>query len=141
MLSGEGCLGGGADAGDVLLNALEQIEGGARTGTMALGFQAHAHDAVKHEGEEADHGVSADTVGKPVMHRRDLDLDIGFEDAEATLDVCEALVARDCVSGGEVRGVGDQRQLSIEKFCLCNGVFIDAPAEAISVEIGLEEAG
>lgn len=88
-MSGEGCLGRGADAGDVLLNALEQIEGGARPGTTALGLQAHAHDAVEHESQEADHGVSADTVGEPVMHRRDLD--VGFEHAEARLDVCRPL--------------------------------------------------
>ena len=46
LLSGEGCLGGRADAGDVLLNAFEQIECGARACGVTLGLQAHAHDAI-----------------------------------------------------------------------------------------------
>jgi hypothetical protein len=40
LLSGEGCLDGRADARDVLLNALEQIEGSAQAGAIALGLQA-----------------------------------------------------------------------------------------------------
>jgi hypothetical protein len=50
---------------------------------------AHAHDAVEDEGEEADQGVGADAVGQAVVDRRDLD--VGFQDAEAALDVGQAL--------------------------------------------------
>ena len=69
------------------------------------------------------------------------DLDIGFEHAKAALDIGQALVARDSFSGSEVRRVGDQCELAIEEFCLCDGVFVDRPAEPIRVEIGLEKTG
>ena len=123
----------------VAMDLGEQIEGCARACTMALGLQAHAHDTVEDEGQEADHGVRADTLGQPMMHRRDLD--VGFQDAEATLDVCKALVARDGVGGREVRGVGDQRQLPVEELGLGYGVVIDRPAEPIRIQIDLEEPG
>jgi len=89
------------------LNAFQKIEGGARAGAVAFRLQAHAHHAVEDEGQEADHGVGTDAIRQAVMDRRDLD--VGFQHAEATLDVRETLVARDGVGGGEVRGVGDQR--------------------------------
>jgi hypothetical protein len=53
--------------------------------------------------------VRADTVGQAVMNRRDLD--VGLQDAEAALDIREALVAGDGVSGREVRGVSYARKL------------------------------
>ena len=67
LLSGEGCLGGGAGAGDVLLNTLEQIEGGARARAVAFRLQPHAHNAVKNESEEADHRMSADAIRQAVV--------------------------------------------------------------------------
>ncbi len=78
-----------ADMGGVLLDAREEVEGGARARGVPLCFQPHAHDAVEHEGEEADQGMGTDTVGQPVMDGRDLD--IGFQDAEAALDSARAL--------------------------------------------------
>jgi hypothetical protein len=93
LLSGESCLGGRANARHMLLNALKQIEGGARTCAMALCLQPYAHDAVEDEGQEADHGVSADTVREPVMNRRDLD--VGFQDEDETALAVLAPVAGD----------------------------------------------
>ena len=80
LLTREGCLGCRADTGDVLLNALEQIEGSARACVMTPGFQPHAHDAVEDESREADHGVGADAIRQAVVDRRDLD--VGFQHAE-----------------------------------------------------------
>ena len=45
--------------------------------------------------------MSTDAIGQAVVNRRDLD--VGFQNAEAALDVCEALVACDGLDGGEVR--------------------------------------
>ena len=73
-----------ANMGGVLLYAREQVKGGARACAVSLGLQAHAHDAVEDEREETDHGVRADAIGQPVMHRRDLD--IRFQYAKAALD-------------------------------------------------------
>jgi hypothetical protein len=75
--------------------------------------------------------VSADAIGQPVMHRRDLD--IRFQNAKATFDVRETLVACDRVSRAEVRGVGDQRQLAVEEFRISNGL----PSSTKSAEIRL----
>ena len=120
-----------ANMGGVFLDPREQVERGAGASVMALGVQAHAHDAVEDEGQEADHGVRADAVGQPVVDRGDLD--VGFQDAEAALDVRQALVTRDGFSGGEVRGVGDQRELAVEELGLGNGVVIDRPAEPLRI--------
>lgn len=85
LLSGGGCFGGGADAGHVLVNAFQKIESGTRAYSVTLGFQTHAHDAVKDEGQKADHGMGADAVGQPVVNRRNLD--VGFEHATASAAV------------------------------------------------------
>ncbi len=119
------------------LNALEQIEGGARARAVAFRLQPHAHDAVKNESEEADHGVGADAIRQAVVDRGDLD--VGFQHAKAALDVREALVARDGVGGREVWGVGDQREFAVEEFGLGNSLFVDVPAEPVRIEIGLYE--
>jgi hypothetical protein len=58
----------------VLLNALEQIEGGARACAVPLGLQTHPHDTVEHQGEKADQCMGADAIGEPVVNRRDLDV-------------------------------------------------------------------
>lgn len=72
------------DVSGMFLDAPEQIEGGARTCAVAVGLQAHSHDAVENERQEADHGMGANAIGKPVMDGRDLD--VGLQNAEATLD-------------------------------------------------------
>ena len=82
-------------------------------------------------------GAGADAVWEAVVDGRDLD--VGFQHAEAAFDVGEALVARDSVGGGEVGGVGDQRQLSVEELCLGNGGLVQTVAEALGGVIGLEE--
>lgn len=139
LLTCEGGLGSWADTGDVLLNAPEQIEGGARARAVAVRFQPHAHDAVEDERQEADHRVGTDAIRQAVMNRRDLD--VGFQDAEAALDVCEAFVSGDSLGRAQIGGVGDQRELAVEEFGLGNGVFVDRPAEPIRIQIGFEEAG
>lgn len=67
--------------------------------------------------------MSAVTVGDPVMRRRNLK--VGIQDAEAELDVRQALVARDGFSGGEVRGFEDQRKLAIEELGLGDGIAVE----------------
>lgn len=62
--SGEGS---GADMGGVFLDADQQIQRGARAREMALGFQAHAHDAIAHKGEETDQGVGPDAIGQAMV--------------------------------------------------------------------------
>ena len=74
-----------ANFGRMALDAFKQIECGARACAVTLGLQAHAHDAIEDEREETDHGVSADAIGQPVMHRRDLD--IRFQNAKAAFDI------------------------------------------------------
>ena len=50
----------------------EHVESGAWACAVALGLQAHAHDAVEDEGQEADQRVGADTIGQAVVNRGDL---------------------------------------------------------------------
>ena len=73
-----------AGVGGVFLDARQQRERATRACAMALCLQSHAHDAVQDERQEADHRVGADAIGQPMVNRGDLD--VGFEDAEATLD-------------------------------------------------------
>ena len=89
-----------ADRCFVSLDAGEQFERGAGAGAVALCLQAHAHDAVEHQGEEADQRMGADALWQAVVDRGDLD--VGFEDTEAALDVGQRLVARDGLSRGDV---------------------------------------
>ena len=84
-----------ADLGLVPLDAREQVERGAGAGAVTLGLQPHAHDAVEDQRQKADERVRANAVGQPVVDWRDLD--VGFEDAEAALDISEVFVARDGV--------------------------------------------
>ena len=63
-----------------------------------------------------------------------------FRDAEAALDIGQALVAGDGLCGRQVWGVGQQRELSVEEFRPGDGLFIDAVAEPVCLQIGLEEA-
>ena len=65
----------------VPLDPSQKFECGARAGTVALGFQAHPHDAVEHQGQEADQRVGPDPVRQAMVDGGDLD--VGFEDAEA----------------------------------------------------------
>ena len=85
LLTCEGGLGSRAGTGDMLLNAFQKIERGARARTVAVRFQPRAHDAVEGKGQEADQGVGADAIRQTVVNRRDLD--VGFQDTEAALDV------------------------------------------------------
>lgn len=80
-------LGALANARCIALNAFQQIEGVARACAVAVRLQAHAHvhDAVEHEGQKADHRVGTDAIRQTVVNRRDLD--VGFQDTEAALDV------------------------------------------------------
>ena len=48
--------------GGMFLNAGEQIKRGARTDTVVLGFEPHAHDPVERESQEADRRMGADAV-------------------------------------------------------------------------------
>ncbi len=82
------------DPGVMAMDAGEKIEGGSGAFGMTPGFQAHAHDAIKDQGQEADQSVGADTVGQAVVDGRDLD--VGFQHPEPALDVGEALVSCDC---------------------------------------------
>lgn len=61
------------------MNAREKIKRCARAGAVPLGFQAHAPNAVEHEGEKADERVGPDAIGKAMINR--CDLDVGFQGA------------------------------------------------------------
>ena len=76
--------GAGTDMGGVFLDAGQKVERGSGACGMALCFQAHAHDAVEDEDQEADHGVRADAVGEPVMNRRG----IAFGTEDVTMGPC-----------------------------------------------------
>ena len=125
--------------GGVFLNAGEQIKRGARARGVSLCLQAHAHDAVEHEGEEADQGVGADAIRQTVMDRRYLD--IGFKDSESTFDIRERLVPGDGLGGGEVGRVGQEGKFAVEEFRGGNSIIIERPGEPVSGVIGFEEAG
>ena len=92
-----------AGVGRVSLDTCEQRQCSTRASAVTLGLQPHAHDSVEDECQEADHGVGADAVGQTVVNR--CDLDVRFQDAEAALDVCQSLVARDGIGGCEVRSI------------------------------------
>ncbi len=85
---GEGFIANGGEA----LHFGEDFEGGPWACAVALGLQAHAHAAVEGEGQEADQRMRPDSVRQAMMDRRDLD--VGFQDAAAALDVGEALLER-----------------------------------------------
>lgn len=111
--------------------------GGAWAGSVALGLQAHAHHAVEDQCKEADQRVGADAIRQAMMDR--CDLDVGFQDAEPALDVGEALVAGNGLGGREIGCIGQERELAIEELCLGDGVFVDAVAEPVCLQIGPEE--
>ena len=93
-----------ADMGGMFLNPGEQIERGARTGTVALGFEPHAHDPLEHESQEADQRMGADALRQSMMDGGDLD--VRFQDSEAALNVRERPVAVDRLGRGEIGNVG-----------------------------------
>ena len=93
LLSCQACRGCRSNSGDVLVECCEKIQRAPRARGIAFRFQPQAHDAPEHEGKEADQGMGADAVGQPMMDGRDLD--VGFQDAKAALDVGERLVAGD----------------------------------------------
>lgn len=50
---------------------LRRILGAVRA---AVGLEPHVHDAIEHQGEEANQPVCADAPGQPVRHLRDADV-------------------------------------------------------------------
>ena len=72
------------------------------------------------------------------VNRRDLD--VGFQDAEAALNVGKALVAGDGLCRGEIRCIGQEGQLAVKEFRRGNGVFIERPGEPVGGVIGFDEA-
>ncbi len=127
------------DTGLMPVDAGEEIERSSGAGGVSLGLQAHAHDPIEHEGEEADESMGADAVWQAMMNRRDLD--VGFQNAEAALNVGEAFVAGDGLRRREVGRIGQQRQLAVEELSSGDGILVHRPAEAIGGVIGLDEAG
>ena len=67
---------------------------------VAVCFEAHAHDAVEHEGEEADECVCADAIREPMEYRGDFE--VALEHTKAALDVGEIFVPADDLLGAEV---------------------------------------
>jgi hypothetical protein len=65
------------DAGLVPVDSRQQVEGGTGGGGVSLDLQAHAHDAVEDQCQEADQCVGADPVGQAVVDRGDLA--VGFQ--------------------------------------------------------------
>jgi len=123
--------------GGMFLDARQQVERGSGAGGVLLCLQAHAHDAVEHEGEEADQGMGPDAIRQAVMDRRDLD--VGFQDAEAALDIGKALVAGNSLGGREVESIGQERQLAVEEFSLSYaGIWVMAWFEGRGIVAGVE---
>jgi hypothetical protein len=54
----------------VFLDARQDVEGDLGARGVPVGFQAHAHDAVKGEGKKADQGMGANAIRQPVMDRK-----------------------------------------------------------------------
>lgn len=73
------------------------------------------------------------------MDRRDLD--VGLEDAEATFDVGEGLVARNDLGRRDISRVCQHRQLAVEEFGLPDRRLVNGVAEPVGVQVGLDEAG
>ena len=88
----------------VFLDARQDVERDLRACAMPFGFQAHAYYAMENEGEETDQGMRADPVWQTVVNWRNLD--IGFQDAKAPLDIGQCLVAHDCIGWRYLRDIG-----------------------------------
>ncbi|MFN7596885.1 MAG: hypothetical protein ACK5PT_09095 [Cereibacter sp.] len=56
--------------------------------------------------------MGTDAIRQAMEKRRDHD--VGLENAETARDTVEAFVARNGLSGTDVRGIGDQRERSLE---------------------------
>ena len=52
-----------AELDAVLLQAPQNLQRGLGAVRGAVGFEAHAHDAVEHQGEEADQRVGTNAIG------------------------------------------------------------------------------
>lgn len=63
--------------------------------------------------------MGTNAIRQAVVNRRDFD--IGLENADAALDIGELLVARDDLSGTDVRGVGDQCERAVEELRFGHG--------------------
>lgn len=131
---------GDRPVGDLCIVALElgeKFQGGFGACGVTLGLQAHAHDPVKGEGEEADERVRPDAVRQAVVDLRDLD--VGFEDAEPALNIGKTLVARDSLCRADVSGIGNQGERAVEELGTGHSLFLHRPREAIGSQVGLEE--
>gem|GEM_PF-1981998 len=124
--------------GFMFLDTCEQIERGAWAGGVPLGLQAHAHDAVEHEGKEADQGMCPDAIRQTVMDR--CDLNIGFQYAEAAFNVSESFVAGDGLCRGDIRSIGQEGKFAVEEFRRSNGILIECPGEPVGGIISFDEA-
>lgn len=68
-------------------------------------------------------------------------LDVGFQDAKAALDICQCLIARDGVSRGDLGDIGQQDELAVKEGRARDGLFINVPTEPIRRQIRFDEAG
>ena len=104
---------------------------------MFSSLQAHSHDAVELECEKADQRMRTDAIRQSVLVG--YDFDAGLQIAEIALDIGQRLVACDGFGRGEIRIVGQQRQLSVEGFGARDCQFIKAPATTVSLQVRLDE--
>ncbi len=115
-----------------------------------LGLDAHPKNAEQYQGEEADHGVSADTVGQTMEHG--IDFDLALQYPESALDIGQRFVSTHNLCGGMVRHVGHQQQFcevslraipannfSIEHPGSLEGLLIQVVLEVLAVEGYLED--
>ena len=65
-----------ADIGGESLDLGKDLQGSLWARAVPFGFQAHAHDAVEGQGQEADERMGADAIWQAVVNRGDLD--VGF---------------------------------------------------------------
>ncbi len=121
----------------VVLDASQLLECtfGRQLGAGVL--EAHAHDAVQHQSDEADQRMGTDAVGQAVEHRGDLDL--GFENLEAALDVGQALVASQNLKRRQLWHIGHQQQLAVAQFCTRQRLVVDDVGEQIRLQVDLDD--
>ena len=93
------------------MNGLELRQGSFRRQAGVGHLQSRAHDAIQDQCHKANHRVCADALRQAVIHRRNLNL--GFQDFEATLDISQAFVTCNNFLGCQVRDVGDQQQFAV----------------------------
>jgi hypothetical protein len=82
--------------------------------------------------------MHSDPLWKPVEYRGDFQ--IGFQDPEPSLNICEAFVAINDILGLEVEDIGQKNEFPIKSLRLCDGVLVHFVSEHFCLIIRLDES-